>query len=307
MKVLSLTEPYASLIKEKKKLIETRSWKTDYRGELYIHASATKIPNAWKNNKGLMELVRDISLNFGYIICKCTLVDCVYMTKEYVEDIKKNNYQEYICGEYQEGRYAWILKDITPLEFSIKAKGQLNIWNYYDEFEIMDLMKNIEYGWVDKNNNKHIIVDETYSNNYILQSPNEVIKNKIGVCWDQVELERYYFKGNDWNVKTYFLVHYGEDKCPTHTFLTFEKNNKYYWFEHSWERFRGIHEYQSITELLFDIRNKFIEYELNNDYLKDNLVLYQYQKPKAHITVLDFYHHCESGTYISFEKLEKKI
>ena len=28
MKVISLTEPFATLIKEKKKRIETRSWKT---------------------------------------------------------------------------------------------------------------------------------------------------------------------------------------------------------------------------------------------------------------------------------------
>ena len=34
MKVLSLLEPWASLIKENKKKIETRSWKTSYRGEL---------------------------------------------------------------------------------------------------------------------------------------------------------------------------------------------------------------------------------------------------------------------------------
>ena len=39
MKVLSLTEPCATLIREKKKLVETRSWKTSYRGELYIHKS----------------------------------------------------------------------------------------------------------------------------------------------------------------------------------------------------------------------------------------------------------------------------
>ena len=233
MKVLSLTEPCATLIKEKKKFVETRSWKTDYRGELYIHASATSIPKDWKEDTEFMSLVDGVPLNFSNIICKCNLVDCVYMTKEYVENIKNNNHQEYICGKYEEGRYAWILENIVPLENPIKAKGQLNIWNYYNEFEIMDLMKDIEYGWIDKNNNKHSVVDETYSDNYILQSPNEVIKNKIGVCWDQVELERYYFKGNDWNVKTYFLVHYDGDKCPTHTFLTFEKNNKYYWFEHS--------------------------------------------------------------------------
>ena len=130
MKVLSLTEPCATLIKEKKKLIETRSWKTSYRGELYIHASSTKIPKEWREDKELMELVKDNPLNFGNIICKCNLVDCVKMTKEYVEYIKKNNHQEYICGKYKEGRYAWILEDIKPLDNPIKAKGHLSIWNY---------------------------------------------------------------------------------------------------------------------------------------------------------------------------------
>ena len=130
MKVLSLTEPFASLIKEKKKLVETRSWKTKYRGELYIHASLTKIPKTTLERKELMTLVQDIPLNYGYIICKCKLVDCIYMTKEYVENMKKSNHQEYICGEYEEGRYAWILEDIEPLEEKIKTKGHLGVWNY---------------------------------------------------------------------------------------------------------------------------------------------------------------------------------
>lgn len=229
------------------------------------------------------------------------------MMKEYVEKMKKNNYQEYICGVYKEGRYAWILEDIEPLRTPIKAKGQLNIWNYYNEFEVMDLMKNIEYGWVDKNNNRHTIVDETYSDNYVLQSPKEIIRNKVGVCWDQVELERYYFKGNDWNIKTYFIVHYDDDRCPTHTFLTFEKNNKYYWFEHSWGRFKGIHEYNSLKDLLIDVRDKFIKYELNNNHNKNNLCLYNYKKPKYHLSVLEFYKHCEAGINISLENINKNL
>lgn len=257
MKVLSLTEPYATLIKENKKHVETRSWKTSYRGELYIHASSTKIPREWMENTELMTLIENIPLNYGNIICKCKLVDCVYMTQEYVNNMQKNNYQEYISGEYKKGRYAWILEDIKKLDSSIKAKGQLNIWNYYDEYDVMDIMKNINYGWIDKNNNSYTIVDETFSDNYILQSPKETLKNKIGVCWDQVELERYLFKGNNWNIKTYFIVNYDNDKCPTHTFLTFEKNNKFYWFEHAWEKFRGIHEYNTIKSLLLDVRNKF--------------------------------------------------
>ena len=57
MKVLSLTEPYATLIKEKKKLIETRSWKTNYRGELYIHASMTPISKTTKEDNKLFSLI----------------------------------------------------------------------------------------------------------------------------------------------------------------------------------------------------------------------------------------------------------
>lgn len=303
MKVLSLTEPFATLILSGKKCIETRSWKTSYRGELYIHASSTKISKESREDKELMSLVENIPLHFGYIICKCTLVDCVYMTKEYVEEMKNNHHIEYICGEYQEGRYAWILEDITPLETPMKAKGQLNIWNYYNELEIMDLMENIEYGWIDQNNHKYELVDERFSEHYILQSPQDIIKNEIGVCFDQVELERYYFKGNDSNIKTFFLVYYDNGKCPAHTFLTFEKDNKYYWFEHSWKYFRGIHEYKSMKELLLDVRNKFIKYELNNNYVPIGLVLHEYKKPKFHISALEFYNHCDHGRYIDSEGL----
>ncbi len=130
MKVLSLTEPYATLIKEKKKLVETRSWQTKYRGVLYIHASMTKIKEL---NPELMLLLEDKNLNYGHIICKCHLVDCIRMTDEYVSNMKENNYQEYICGVYSPGRYAWILENIEVLNKPIKAKGKLSIWEYPDK------------------------------------------------------------------------------------------------------------------------------------------------------------------------------
>ena len=78
---------------------------------------------------------------------------------------------------------------------------------------------------------------------------------------------------------------------PNSYLLTFEKNNKYYWFEHSFEICRGIHEYKSEQELLLDVEQKFIKYELNNNYDKDNLFLYRYNKPKYHITTQEFYDH----------------
>ena len=130
MKVLSLTEPYATLIKNRKKKVKTRSWKTSYREELYIHASSTKIHKETKENIKLMNLVEHTDMNYGNIICKCNLADCMKMTKEYVEDMRKNHYQEYICGEYSEGRYAWVLENVEILDKPISAKGRLNISSY---------------------------------------------------------------------------------------------------------------------------------------------------------------------------------
>lgn len=131
MKVLSIKEPFASLIKEKKKCIETRSWKTSYRGELYIHASLKEISKKDERVQNLLSLIPGVKMEYGNIICKCNLVDCVYMDDDFLKKIKENN-QEYICGDYGPNRYAWILEDVTKIT-PIKAKGRLNIWEYKEE------------------------------------------------------------------------------------------------------------------------------------------------------------------------------
>ena len=128
MKVLSIKEPFASLIMNNIKHIETRSWKTNYRGELYIHASLSKL-DKYNNRLELMKLIKDMNMNYGFIICKCKLVDCIYMDERFISKIKKNH-KEYICGEYSVGRYAWVLSDIEILDDPIKVKGKLGIWNY---------------------------------------------------------------------------------------------------------------------------------------------------------------------------------
>lgn len=131
MKVVSIIEPWASLIKEKVKYIETRSWKTNYRGKIYIHASLKKVPKKDERINNLITLLKDKDFKYGHIIAEATLVDCIYMDEKFISKIKNNN-QEYICGEYSIGRYAWVLEDIKELSKPIPAKGSLGIWNYND-------------------------------------------------------------------------------------------------------------------------------------------------------------------------------
>lgn len=129
IKVITIKEPFASLIKNKVKFIETRSWKTNYRGEIYIHSGLAKLNSNVLSRKELSNLYNIDELLFGKILCKCNLVDCIYMTEDFIEKQKKNNFNNFISGRYEVGRYAWILENVEPIE-PIDAKGKLGIWNY---------------------------------------------------------------------------------------------------------------------------------------------------------------------------------
>lgn len=122
MKALSLTQPYAEIIRNGTKKIETRSWKTNYRGRIYIHATSGKPVK----DPALMELVKGKDLDYGKIICSARLVDCIRMTPEFIEEVKKNH-DEYVSGIYEVGRYAWILEDVQPVE-PFEIKGHLGLW-----------------------------------------------------------------------------------------------------------------------------------------------------------------------------------
>jgi len=126
MKVLSIKEPFASLVATGQKKFETRSWKTKYRGEIYIHSSITP----GKKDERIITLSKLVDPKPGYILCKCQLVDCIYMDEEFINEIKDT--AEYKFGHYEVGRYAWKLEKVELIA-PIFAKGKLGIWNYEKE------------------------------------------------------------------------------------------------------------------------------------------------------------------------------
>ena len=123
MKVLSIREPCASIIINGYKEYEFRSWKTNYRGKILIHASK----NIEKEN---VERFKELNLNYkqGFIIGEAELVDCIPVTKEFENNLINRNELIYGGTKNRTG-YAWKLKNIKAIE-PIQAKGQLGIWNY---------------------------------------------------------------------------------------------------------------------------------------------------------------------------------
>ena len=126
MKALSLWQPWASAITAGYKTVETRHWKTHYRGPILIHAAKTKtglkdyefmlhdfLTNERFNGieffRG-MDIVRALPL--GTIVAVAKLVDVATILPDLT---KRLSVQEKAWGNYDNLRYAWILEDVEPL------------------------------------------------------------------------------------------------------------------------------------------------------------------------------------------------
>lgn len=125
MKVLTIKQPWATLIMQGYKRFEFRSWQTKYRGELLIHAV-----------KGIdKEAIKRLSkylpkeLPLGKILGKVTLVDCIKMSPEFKEDLLKENSDIYTKSSFKEN-YGWQIDNVQVFDEPIDAKGHLSLWEY---------------------------------------------------------------------------------------------------------------------------------------------------------------------------------
>ena len=91
MKVLTIKQPWATLIIQGDKRFEFRSWKTKYRGELLIHAGKGIDKEAVKR----LEKYLPKELPIGKILGKVTLVDCIKMSPDFKEKLLKENSEIY--------------------------------------------------------------------------------------------------------------------------------------------------------------------------------------------------------------------
>ena len=125
MKVLTVKEPWASLIINGYKMYEFRSWKTSYRGKILIHAGKS----IEKNN---LDLFNDYNLDysFGYIIGEVELEDCILVDGKMQDELASKDKLVYGRNNHV-GLYAWKLSNIVKYknEDRIKVNGKLGLWN----------------------------------------------------------------------------------------------------------------------------------------------------------------------------------
>lgn len=124
VKVISIKQPWASLIVEGYKKFEFRTWKTKYRGEILIHASKTI-------DKEQLKRFTNLKLNYptGQIIGKAYLSDCLVVTKEFEDELIASNYLVYGANKDRQG-YAFKLDKVEKFTKPIEISGKLGIWNF---------------------------------------------------------------------------------------------------------------------------------------------------------------------------------
>ena len=125
MKVLTIKQPWATLIMQGYKRFEFRSWQTKYRGDLLIHAGKGIDKVAIKR----LEKYLPEELPTGKILGKVTLVDCIKMSPEFKEELLKENRDIYTKSSFQEN-YGWQMDNVQVFNEPIEAKGHLSLWEY---------------------------------------------------------------------------------------------------------------------------------------------------------------------------------
>jgi hypothetical protein len=117
MRALSLWQPWASLIADGRKKIETRHWAMLYRGPLAIHAA--------------MKVDRDACEDFGYdwktiprgaVLCIVNVDNCVRFPHELAPPDA--------YGDFYEGRFGFLMTLREVFNPPILAKGHQGIWNW---------------------------------------------------------------------------------------------------------------------------------------------------------------------------------
>jgi len=110
MKAISLKQPWATLVTQGRKTIETRTWWTAYRGDLLICAS--------KSREYLVAGTDHYPL--GVALAVVELYDCRQM--------RKSDERAAEC-RYYPGAHAWCLRNLRRLPKPFSVRGHLGLFN----------------------------------------------------------------------------------------------------------------------------------------------------------------------------------
>lgn len=126
VKVITIKQPWASLIAEGYKEFEFRTWKTKYRGEILIHAGKGIDKEAMMRFKHL-----NLDYPIGKIIARAKITDCVYVDNDFIDKMYNKDPLVYRGIKYNDNwnGYGFKIEDVVKIN-PIDVNGKLSLWDY---------------------------------------------------------------------------------------------------------------------------------------------------------------------------------
>lgn len=212
---------------------------------------------------------------YGYEIFQKTSLPILssYLTKSKIK-VEKMDKPGYIM--YQDEYQVVTTNDTGILLLNIaKFNEKLNGMKYQ--------IRNKEYYMKDTDS-------EDFDKCYRVLSPQDFIKYGGGVCWDYVIYQEYYF--NKFfpriEVHTFYhqTIHENKDDCPSHTFMIFTIDKRWFWFESSWKDHMGIWEFASLNDTISYISDELIKHAKSepdiSEYKDEFIVEYKALNPESY-------------------------
>jgi activating signal cointegrator 1 len=140
VKALTLTQPWSCLMALGAKGIETRSWSTEYRGPLAIHAAKgfPRAAQALCEKEPFQQMLsrggytrHSLSgqnawrLPLGQIVAIGLLDEVQRITPDFAVEEPERSF-----GDYTPGRFAWRFSSIYRLHTPVMASGSLGVWTW---------------------------------------------------------------------------------------------------------------------------------------------------------------------------------
>lgn len=120
MKTLTICQPYAELIMLGEKRVENRTWYTNCRGWLGIHAGMSRSwLDSYRPLPGKME--------FGALVGYARLVDCKSIVR-----LRENRELYESLQPHAEGPFCWILEDVRRFVEPIAMPGKQGLFEVED-------------------------------------------------------------------------------------------------------------------------------------------------------------------------------
>ena len=234
------------------------------------------------------------------------IIDEIYLFKEFRNQGIGTEIINRIKKEYPI-IYLWVYKNnekairlFTKLGFFVISDGRTLIMKCnYVYYEIKDKLAELKLGYRDREGNFYVGFKNNFKELFYLQSPKQLAESKIGTCFEQVEYERDLISKMNVELRTYFINYPCDNYDMSHAFLIYKDNQKYYWLENAWVKYKGVHIYDSKEQLFLDVLTKFVATIPNGEFKK--VRLYMYEKPRFGINYTKFLSNCISNRSIKIK------